>query len=701
VWIERIALENFLAFRDLSVELAPGLNVVLSPNEGGKSSLFRGVAAGFYANAASQKGDILALARWGSAARPRIEIGFRIGETSYRLVRDFDAKEQTIYRSGETKPFAKGKAVEEFLETHLPLPDENLFLRVCGVRHEELALVSDGSAALGETIEEILGGGWGNATPASVQRTVEDKKKELVRGRDRPVNEANRGPVKRFMDEVERLERDAARASALASAREGLLKSISDVDAKTRLLDADIDHLSTKREKASAHRDLEKREKAVREKADGLRKRKDRIAELSVKRDALAAEGAHFPRALTQGTPASLEELRTAFERESLLEKEIGGAGAIVEPRSSLWRPVLASALILAGILGVAIGKPLMIAFAVAGAGLAAWHFARRSGRVDAGVPARLEGELGRLAEQRAGLLGDRSLEESKALLAAFAAWKDRVRDVESRIEEAAGGRRIDPAEFAGALDREYGDAALELRALVESRAALEPFGIDGDGMLRLERDIGARVEERKRLAASRAIAERDLAGIERADGIDIAERLACARAGLERALKRERVLEAILETLAGARREISGFLAERLPPLAGAYLARITGGRYETLFIDPLTLRVETVPARGDLDVKGGVSPAPERIGPDSVSQGARDQIHLAMRLALVELMSRGEPQPVFLDDPLVHFDPERRARALDLVREFAAKHQVVVFTCDPRYREAGGRLVELPPRA
>jgi uncharacterized protein YhaN len=91
----------------------------------------------------------------------------------------------------------------------------------------------------------------------------------------------------------------------------------------------------------------------------------------------------------------------------------------------------------------------------------------------------------------------------------------------------------------------------------------------------------------------------------------------------------------------------------------------------------------------------------APERIKPDSVSQGARDQIHLAVRLALVELMSRGEPQPVFLDDPLVHFDPERRARALELVREFSAKHQIVIFTCDPDYREAGGRLVELPSRA
>jgi len=701
VWIERVALENFLAFKEASVELAPGLNIVLSPNEGGKSSLFRGIAAGFYASAASQKSDILALARWGSAERFRIEIEFRLGQVPYRLVRDFDSKEQTISRSGDAKPFAKGKAVDEFLGAHLPIPEENLFLRVCGVRHEELALVSDETSGVGEAIEEILGGGWGDATPAAVQRRVEDKRKELIRGRDRPVHEENRGPVKRSMDEVARLERDAARASALASDRAGLLETISDVDAKLRLLDADIDFLGTKREKASAYRDLEKNERALREKADGLRKRKERMAELSAKRQALVSEGSRFPVSLARGTSAFVDEVRADLEREALLEKEIAGADSGIGTHAPLWRPILATVLILAGAVGTAIGKQLMIAFLVAGVALIAWHFARRSGRTEAGVPMDFEGEIGRLAGKRAILLGSRSLEESRALLAECVAWRERVRDVESRIEEAAGGREVDPRDLLGALDREYGDAALDLRTLVESRAEIEPFRTDGDGMLKLDRDIAGREEERKRLAAARALSDRTLAALERMDEIDIAERLACAREGLERSGRRERVLETILETLAEARREIAGLLAERLPPLAAAHLSRITGGRYETLFIDPLTLRIETAPARGDADSTGGPSPAPERIKPDSVSQGARDQIYLAVRLALVELMSCGEPQPVFLDDPLVHFDPARRERALDVVREFAAKHQVVIFSCDPRYRETGGRLVELPPRA
>jgi hypothetical protein len=698
--IERIALDNFLVFREAAVELAPGLNVVLSPNEGGKSSLFRGIAAGFYANASTQKSDILALTRWGSAERFRIEIDFLLGGVSYRLVRDFEAKEQTMLRSGEAKPFVKGKAVDEFLAAHLPIPDENLFLRVCGVRHEELARVSDGATAVGEAIEEILGGGWGAATPAEVQRTVEDRRKELIRGRDRLVNEANRGPIKRSMDDVERLEEEAGRASSLSAAREGLLKRISDLDSKLRVLDGELSLLREKRERAKAFRDIEGRERAAREKADALRKRKERIGELFEMKRALAAEGARFPESLRRAAPAFLDSLRSELERETLLEAEIRAAASGAAAKRPLWPPVLASALALAGILGIVAGKPLMAAFLVAGAGLVVWHFTRRRGSGAAGAPGDLEGERGRLAGTREELVGTRSLEDAKALLAAFAAWRDRARDVESRIEETAGGRQVDAEKLVEALDRGYGEAALDLRAIVESRAALEPFKTNGDGLLRIERELAGREEERTRLAAGRAEADRALAALERMDDAGIAERLGLARERLARAERKERVLEAMLEALAEARRTIAGFLAERLPPLAAGHLARITGGRYETLFIDPLTLRIETVPARGDVEAAGGAFPAPERIAPEAVSQGARDQMYLAVRLALVELMSGGEPQPVFLDDPFVHFDPERRARALDVVRAFAASHQVVVFTCDPRLREAGGHLVELAPR-
>jgi uncharacterized protein YhaN len=694
MWIERISLENFLAFAETSVELGPGLNVVLSPNEGGKSSLFRGILTGLYVNATSQRSDVKSLARWGSGDRFRVELDLRLGERSYRLVRDFGAGEQALFRDGERNPFVKGKGVDSFLAEHLPLSDRSLFLRVCGVRHEELALVGDGKATIGERIEEILGGGWGDVTPARVQQVVDDKRKELLRGRDHPANEANRGAVKRFMDDVERLEGDAAKAAALAGERERLLRTISGLDSSLRIIDDRLDILKAKREKASAHRELETKERAMREKADGVRRRMGRIEKLLELRDALIAEGNRLPASLTSGAAPSLDEVKNDLLREGLIEREITEAGPGTMGRAPAWRPVLAVALLFAGIVGAILWSPIMLVSLGAGLVLVIWHLAARRG---AASPARKGEELEQLRKKRSAWSLGRSLDDSKALLAECASWRDRMREVGTRLEESAGGGDSNAQALLDGLDDEYGALALDMRALQESLTALEPFRLESDEMLQLDREIGDGTQERERLAADRADRDRELAALERMDASDVAERLASARENLKRVERRVRVMDEILDTLGESRRQVSGMLAERLPPLAGGYLSRITGGRYGTLFIDPMTMRIEVAPAAGDAEPLAGAPAAPARIETGTLSQGARDQIHLAVRLALVEFMSRGEPQPLFLDDPFVHFDPVRRDRTLDLVREFACRHQVVVFTCDPHYRDAGGRLTEL----
>ena len=701
MWIERVSLENVLAFTEVSVELCPGFNVVLSPNEGGKSSLFRGIVSGLYANASSQRADVLALARWGAAGSFRIELDFRLGPDAYRLVRDFGGKEQALYRGGESGPFAKGKRVDEFLAEHLPLADQNLFLRICGVRHEELARVGEADGAIGERIEEILGGGGQDVTPATVQLVVEGKRKELLKGKDRPVNEANRGAVKRFTDDVDLLEREASKAAFLAAAREGLLKAISGVDSRLALVDTELEIFKAKREKALSHGELDRNERSLREKADGLRQRLKRIEELRAVRDGLAGGGARFAGGLASRTAASLDEVREELAREALLDAGVAGALPGKPAAAAAWRSVLASILILAGVAGALLWKIPMLVLAIAGLALLVWQFAGRGRGREAAHPTEGRGELERLRIARAAWAGSRSLDESKALLAEYASWLERARDVDARLDEAVGYGTTEQSALIGALDAEYGDAAIEVRALSQSRAALEPFRLDGDGMLRLDRDIGDRLAERERLADERSERERALAALERMDAGDIAERLALAREGLRRAERKVLVLDAILDALDEARRKISGYLAEKLPPLAGAYLSRITEGRYDTLFVDPLSLKIEAIPAAGDAAGAHGASGAPERVEPGALSQGARDQIHLAVRLALIELMSGGESQPLFLDDPFVHFDPARRERALDLVREFGRRHQVVMFTCDPRYREAGDRLVELPERS
>jgi uncharacterized protein YhaN len=82
--------------------------------------------------------------------------------------------------------------------------------------------------------------------------------------------------------------------------------------------------------------------------------------------------------------------------------------------------------------------------------------------------------------------------------------------------------------------------------------------------------------------------------------------------------------------------------------------------------------------------------------VSPDELSRGTMDQLYLAYRVALSEAMSREVPLPFLLDDPFVHFDPERRKLARKAFEAISETHQVILFTQDPGFKD-WGKLVEL----
>jgi uncharacterized protein YhaN len=71
-----------------------------------------------------------------------------------------------------------------------------------------------------------------------------------------------------------------------------------------------------------------------------------------------------------------------------------------------------------------------------------------------------------------------------------------------------------------------------------------------------------------------------------------------------------------------------------------------------------------------------------------DDLSEGTRDQLFLALKLAMIEnrLMERRkaglEMVPVILDDVLVNFDDDRAAAAFRLFSKLAEKTQVIFLT-------------------
>lgn len=695
--IEEIALKRFLLFEDAAVSFGPSLNVVLSPNEGGKSSLMKAIIAALYRDAGSKSREVKALGRWGSDTPPLVSMRIVLPDGTVTVVRDFAGRKQYLMHGNGGDPFARGREVDEFLRSRLPFPDEHLFLRVSGVRHEQLA-VADGSPALGERLEEILGGGWGEATPDGIVKLVKGARDELRRGIDHPAKEENWGRLKRVTEEIERLVVRLGETRARADRREQLLRSISMDEGERAGLGEELSHLKERQERAARYNELVRRETDLKGRAEGIRKKRERLENLLAEREKIRLLGGSIPSGLTSAGPSRFEELR----RDIVLEETIGaerkqavsstGGG---EP----WKAFLSLALLAGGVLGTIFGGRVFIALIAAGAASLVWYALGRRTRRGGGAVEDKETELERLASERRSWSGGRSLDDARRLLGEAEEWRRAMDAVAIRLEEVSGtaGGGEDYRKIERGLDDSYGEAAAAWQAVRQEVEAHAPFALEADELLRCERAISDTERRLAKIGNDLAPRERELAALPAAPPAAIEERLAeleVERSALER---RVRICDVIIDTVGDARRSVAGFLSENLPSRAAGFLSHITGGRYGSLLIDPASLNIETVPADGDCAPGADPAAMPESVGLESLSQGARDQVYLAVRLALVELLGSHDPHPVFLDDPLVHFDPVRRRQAIEIIESMAERHQVLFFTCDPAYGKMRGRLIRL----
>lgn len=84
------------------------------------------------------------------------------------------------------------------------------------------------------------------------------------------------------------------------------------------------------------------------------------------------------------------------------------------------------------------------------------------------------------------------------------------------------------------------------------------------------------------------------------------------------------------------------------------------------------------------------GVRPTGEKISVSGMSDGTRDQLYLALRVASLEkYIDANEPMPFIVDDILIRFDDERAMAALNILSDLSKKTQVLFMTHHARLVE------------
>lgn len=136
--------------------------------------------------------------------------------------------------------------------------------------------------------------------------------------------------------------------------------------------------------------------------------------------------------------------------------------------------------------------------------------------------------------------------------------------------------------------------------------------------------------------------------------------------------------LSQALEALDSANATLQSRFSPALGRRAAELFSALTDGRYTGVALDR-SLRLSAEP-KGDTVYRDA----------QFLSAGALDQLYLAVRLAVCEMvLPENRRVPMILDDALADFDNDRCAAALRLLRREAESRQILLFTCHNREAE------------
>jgi uncharacterized protein YhaN len=229
-----------------------------------------------------------------------------------------------------------------------------------------------------------------------------------------------------------------------------------------------------------------------------------------------------------------------------------------------------------------------------------------------------------------------------------------RIREAEALLVEVGAGRSIE--------DLEADIAGRDIPALNSEIQA-----IDGDLKDIDEKEAGSQSQQ---IQAAAALAAMDGSGMAAAAAARAEQAFSKAREGAERYV---RILLARYLANTAIRRYRD---AQENPILktASEFLAEVTEGRY-------VQLAAEDSGSGARLSVIAGSGQ--ELTVPEALSNGTRDQLCFALRLAAIsQAIAKCGPMPVIVDDVLVNFDDDRAKAALRCLAALARETQVILFT-------------------
>jgi len=699
--VEKLNLKRYGKFDKFELGLSKGINLIKGDNEAGKSTLVEALTCALYDDPKSTKKELKDKTSWGFQKDFEMKLDFVAEGDSYSLEKDFDSGFLKLSKTPSGESWEDKKSIEEIINQRTGIPTKEVFLATACVQQDEISRLDSSVEAIKDKLESLVTGGEEKVKASKIIEHLKEKIGELKK-----VGTKNLGTIQKYEKDREELTYELERVknqnkkmresqSELTESSSGLEKISKDSEVKKELL-----------KKAETASGLEEKQGELEERFHDLNTRikqtqnSERVVrklrEEASKYIAVSKEDKEKTDDL-EAKLAFLEEKKNEWLREEEELKTVLEACSHNQTFKILALSVLGLTLTL-GLLAYFVKPVLWV-----GAGFTfilllfsiLKLFAQKSERYF--YSQQIEQKKNRLQElekdsydltsSAKNILSKYNLVSSQVLRENYDHCRDIEREIKnelSRYEGWLGGRN------ARELESELKEVTKELALWDEKTRDLKPFILKREELIQLQNEVREIEEKRKNLEIKTIALKKELEMAECGTELEasLEERLDYTNKSLMELQKGLEIYEIIQETLEEARRKVIDTCVGTLEEETSKLLQEMTAGKYNQVRFDKESFRFEVFSDK----LKNWVDPQ------KNLSRGTLDQIYLACRLALLNLISEDKNPVVIMDDPFVTFDKHRRKNALKLLKSLSKKYQILLLTCHDFYDGCEDQLIELP---
>lgn len=702
--IRQLEILRYKNIESFSAELSDGVNVISGLNESGKSTLVEALTDLLFTDPESTARRLKENKSWNETQSFELSMDFETGSKRYRLKKNFDVGLTLLTNLESGEEIDNHRKIQSIINNSLGLANKDIYLATSTIRQDEIDLVSRSSDAIKDKLEGLITGGKEEVLASEALKKVEGRIQEIKKEGHKHLGVLQKLQKKKqemiyeldkAKREIEIVTKNRAKLKETQSLLEGIRTEYKAKKSQMEKAARAAENEERRKNLEERYSDLNNRVKSIKSSDQLLAELKNEISKLpKIDEDDIR---------LVEEQSAQIRYLEN--KKSPIEQKAVDLAEKIEQAKPNMLVKVLAL-FFLAASAGM---TTYFFAFAqmsdtrfLIGAGadfviflVTALIWFAKSRQVSA-LEINYQIKKDNLEEVITDY--DNASATVRELLARYKAsgvsdlkkkFED-YRDLEKEIKSEArrnetwlGGKTL--VQLEEELQRVTRDLAVEN----ETARELRIYSMEAEDSEKLRMVVEALEKQKSNLEATELSLRRQLEFAESGCELQasLEERLEYIDEDIQRAKRILRVYELTHDFIEKSRKNVLKASLSRLEEQTSNLLSTVSGGKYQKVKFDPSNLSYEVFSVAKD-----------DWIDPNlELSRGARDQLYLAARLALVQMISQEKKPLLIMDEPFLTFDHLRRREALAVLRATGEDHQVFILSCHPYYDSVASKKLYL----